>query len=216
MYDIPELRSYCPPTRGHASGRLCFSIYYEVPDRAFEYAARTWVEAVKRQESFGTKDEVRLLPVKTERDFKLAWGQIASGQGSRRVAAGSVFSHAEKTDDEDDGLEFKPGGRDDGTLGGREMDALPVLKWTSHGWLLLAGCNTGYAGSRGWTPAERFARRQQVVTVGQVGFAYFSCQWHRFGAKSPKNTRISLWAYRRGQNQWNGNGGRIPAQVVRP
>ena len=174
---------------------LCFAIYYKVADRAFERAAATWVA----QECGGrpTLSEV----VTTEADFKRAWDAVAlrARTANARVVLGQVFSHSSKGGDST-GLEFKPGGGDDGTLTQAEIQSMPVLPWAAGGRLVLSGCNSGLTGTRGWAPAGEFAKRQWVVTVGMAGYGYFSTSKEKYVAIKPEDSTIYLWAYKRGQN----------------
>jgi hypothetical protein len=126
-----------------------------------------------------------------------------------------VLSHASKQTDSNDGLEFVKDDTDDGTLKQGEISALDKLPWSTHGYLLLCGCNTGLAGARGWTPAQAFAARQGVPTLGQNGYAYFSKDWSSYTEKSAGDTKISLWAYQRGKNGMLGSGCRLLGRVFK-
>ena len=198
--------------------RLFFALYYHVPDRAFEYAARTWLDDMKRQEGASSGDSELFIGMSTESDFWLSWHTVSEQAVSSGldVVAGGIFSHASKQQGGNDGLEFQSDGDLDGTLTAAEILGLPVLPWAADGYLVLAGCNTGIGGQRKWVPAEVFARHQRVITVGQAGYAYFSKTWSSYAEKAPSHTRISLWAYRRGKNGVFGSGSRMEAGVFVP
>ena len=218
MYDITELAG----VRNRVCSiqpRLFFAIHYAKPggDRAFEFAAQTWLDSAKALEG-GPGDRYLLVPFSYESEFKLAWAEIAlrARKDGLLVQAGSVFSHASKQIDRNDGLEML-GREDDGTLKGPEILALPKLPWADSGaYLVLTGCNTGMQGKRGWAPASAFAQGQGVPTLGQAGFAYFSKLWPRYLQKSPGESRIVLWAYRRARNSLGGSGARIPGVLFHP
>jgi hypothetical protein len=219
MYDISELRRIRPETRVcPARPRLFFALYYKVADRAFEYAARTWLADIKRQEASASHDQELFIGMDTESDFWLAWQMVNdhATRGGLDVTAGSVFSHASKQAAGNDGLEFKSSDSHDGTLKPDEIRSLPVLPWASDGYLVLTGCNTGNGGDRSWTPAEVFCRSQHVITVGQTGYAYFSKTWSSYTEKLASDSNISLWAYKRGKNGMLGNGNRMDAAVFSP
>lgn len=195
---------------------LCFAIYYKVPDRAFERAADTWVS-----QECGTRLTLR-EGVTTEADFKRAWQAVAlrAAAANAQVVLGQVFSHASKGGNED-GLEFKPGDGDDGTLSQAEIQALPVLPWAAGGKLILSGCNSGLAGKRGWAPAGVFAKRQGVPTTGLAGYGYFSSDKAKYVQIKPADAAIYMWAYKRGQNAgaWDnvfGSGERMAGIEFKP
>jgi hypothetical protein len=124
-----------------------------------------------------------------------------------------VFSHASKDSPRQDGLEFRPGASDDGTIARGEIASMDVLPWHPEGALVLMGCNTGNLGTRGWCPASAFAARQKVRTLGQTGYSYFSKRWSSYDESSPADRNICLWAYKRGKNSTLGNGSRMPGRV---
>ncbi len=66
------------------------------------------------------------------------------------------------------------------------------------------------------TPVEVFAKSQNVLTIGQNGYGYFSKNWPSYSRISGTDTNIALWAYRRSANSYFGNGGRVPGVVFRP
>ncbi len=195
---------------------LCFAIYYKVPDRAFERAAATWVA-----QECGNRPVLTEV-VATEADFKRAWDAVAlrARTANARVVLGQVFSHSSKGGDST-GLEFKPGGGDDGTLTQAEIQSLPVLPWAAGGRLILSGCNSGLTGTRGWAPAGAFAKRQGVPTVGMAGYGYFSTDKDKYVEIKPADTTIYLWAYKRGKNDSYvgnlfGSGGRMAGVEFQP
>jgi hypothetical protein len=199
--------------------RIFFSIYYYVDDHAFRRAARTWKRCVKTEENFvGGVDQFSEHEVRTESGFKAAWKKVSdlANRTGGVVWVGQLFTHASKGSSED-GLEFKKSEQDDGTLTQKEIASLQKLPWDPEmGYLILSGCNTGKSGKRGWTPAEKFATNQKVLTVGQDGYGYFSKNWTSYSETSGSDSNIALWAYRRGKNSLMGNGGRVPGVIFRP
>lgn len=214
IYKLTELnRTF---NRSDASGkRVFFSIYYQVKDNAFSYAAKTWERIVKEQERFDMiKDKFMSFEVRTESDFKKAWQCIAvecSTSGST-VWVGNLLTHASKNEESSNGLEFKPLGSEDGTLTKIEIINLPKLPWSKSGYLLLSGCNTGKIGARGWCPAQEFARTQNILTLGQDGYSYFSNKWANY-ERADLGAPTCLWAYARSGNNYLGGGSRIKAKV---
>ncbi len=198
--------------------RLFFSIYFKVGDNAFKRAAESWRNVVKAQESFAGYDHFVEREISTEFEFKTAWQEIYQKaiNDNLIVWAGHLFTHSSKQTDGNDGLEFRRDDHDDGTLKRAEIAGLARLPWHTRGFLILAGCNSGIAGDRGWTPAGDFASGQQVTTLGQVGYGYFSKVWDDYSETSPSDSPIALWAYRRGKNGALGNGNRIPARIFTP
>jgi len=207
-----------------AATRLYFAIYYAVPDNAFKRAAETWAAEVRARDPAARtpgRVEVMLESVSTEADFKAAWQRIAdrSHNGSTIAIEGHLLTHASKGSSED-GLEFRRGGGDDGTLTKEDIEDLPAVNWDSgEGRLTLAGCNTGLAEDRGWTPAEIFAKSQGVPTEGQTGYAYFSdssSDYDEIDEDGTTSTTIYLWAFERGKNGAFGDGGRMPGRTFTP
>lgn len=193
-----------------------FAIYYTDAEHSFYRAARTW--ATEATGGVCTADSLLIEEmVATESDFMRAWTTVdtRSRAAGLQVVLGQVFSHASKGSS-NDGLEFRPSASDDGTLAQSEILALPKLNWAENARLILSGCNTGLAGTRGWTPAGVFSKSQKVHTIGQAGYSYFSqCQ----GAYVPINARattVYLWAYQRGKNGMFGSGGRMPGVLHFP
>ncbi|MBB4286055.1 hypothetical protein [Roseospira goensis] len=218
MYTITELTAATAPKRQDKTKYVFFALYYTVADNAFQYAARTWLDAVKTQRSFKAGTDVEVMTAfKTEKDFKQGWEQVdkTCKTAAATVAAGAVFSHASKQEGGGDGLEFIPEGSD-GTLIKTEIAVLPKLSWADGAYLLLASCNSGLSGQRGWSLSNQFAKRQGVVTLGQTGYAYFSKKWASYEEKGTSDTKIALWAYARGKNSPLGGGGRMLAQVSKP
>ena len=195
---------------------LYFAIYYDVPDRAFYRSAMTW-----GLETFGgvcrADTPFALEMVATETDFNRAWQSIADRAAAEglQVIEGLVASHASKGSP-NDGLEFRRGESDDGTLSQSEALALPKLPWAADGQLTLTGCNTGLAGTRGWTPASVFARGQGVKTVGMAGYGYFSTNKCTYSEISPNSQTVYLWAYKRARNGMFGGGERMPGITFEP
>jgi hypothetical protein len=195
---------------------LYFAIYYEVPDRAFYRAAWTW--AMETLGGTTTPDTYLVLePVATEADFRRAWETVdnESKRVEMPIAEGQIFSHASKGSNVD-GLEFRPGSDGDGTLSQSDVLGLPRLNWASDAQLVLTGCNTGLAGTRGWAPAGVFARRQGVTTIGQAGYGYFSTNRSAYSEINANSQTVYLWAYKRGRNGMLGGGGRMPGVVFAP
>jgi hypothetical protein len=193
-----------------------FAIYYDVPDRAFERAADTWQFEVTG--GVCSPDVLFLSEkVSTEADFKRAWMSIhlQASQAGQPVRQGQLFTHASKGS-ANDGLEFKGGGGEDGTLAQGEIGALAQMNWAEDGQLILSGCNTGLTGARGWNPGQVFATNQQVVTVGQAGYGYFSTSRDTYLTINDSSPIVYLWAYRRGQNGAFGGGGRMAGVVFNP
>jgi hypothetical protein len=214
MYTITELPAVTMPKREDKTKYIFFALYYTVADNAFQYAARTWLDAVKAQRGFKAGTDVEVMTAfKTEK----AWDQIDKKckTVSATVAAGGVFSHASKQEGGGDGLEFIPEG-DDGTLIKTEVAVMTKLPWSTEAYLLLASCNSGLTGKRGWSLSNQFAKRQGVITLGQAGYAYFSKKWATYTQKSTTDKKIALWAYSRGKNNAVGSGARILATVSKP
>lgn len=181
-----------------------FAICYVKPgdDRAFLRAANTFA---------ASNHPCQVYEIRTEADFKGTWKEILKKCQSEHleVVRLTIFSHASKGSDAD-GLEFQPEGTDDGTLNQSEILALEKLHWASNGELILASCNSGLTGKRGWAPAQVFAQSQQVLTIGMAGYAYFSKNVAKYEVTTPNDQTIYLWAYRRGRNGIFGGGGRMP------
>lgn len=182
-------------------------------------ASSTWLTETKKCNLFNARTDACIeIEVTTESDFKNAWSSIAhtAKQGRYTVWRGNIFSHASKQVEGNDGLEFTPDSEQNGTLQFREISRLQQLDWGNNAVLLLSGCNTGLTSGRGWSPAQAFATQQKVKTLGQKGFSYFSNSWENYSQKSPRDQRICLWAYERGQNGLLGGGRRISGQIFRP
>lgn len=221
MYQISELTGYRPTPRSACwvKPRLFFSLYYKVPDNAFKNAATTWKDVVKHQENFSTQEGDFFFEreIQSETDFKTAWDELNSKAvaGNFQVWVGHLLTHASKQTNSNDGLEFQSDVGNDGTLKQEEISKLMKLPWSEYGYLILAGCNTGLTGARGWSPAQTFALHQGVPTLGQAGYGYFSTDWNSYDEISSGDTRICLWAFRRGKNGAFGGGERIPATVYK-
>jgi len=211
MYVIDELSRACYP---RSSGRLFFSIFYKTQDDAFRVAAQTWRLSVISQEEFSPAvDGFLEKEVRTEGEFVNAWNSIRTMAQRRRLAvwAGHLLTHASKPDDSSGGLEFRPHG-DGRTLERHEITALVKLPWDNRGFLVLAGCNTGNIGRRGWCPAQSFAEAQGVPTLGQTGYGYFSRKWLSY---QDSDTGICLWAFHRGKNGALGSKAGMAARIFR-
>jgi hypothetical protein len=209
------------PTAAPAKRRLFFAIYYRVKDQAFKRAADTW-ERESRQ-AFQFKDGVDLflsIEVGSESEFKAAWKRIHSESRGKfaTVVQGQIFSHASKSGNgEQNGLEFTKDTDEDGTLLRAEIESLAPLNWDSRqGHLILSGCNSGLMGSRQWSPAEIFARTQEVMTTGQRGYAYFSPSPDKYVEINNNSTTVYLWAFKRRRNGWAGDGGRMDSVIFNP
>ena len=199
-----------------ATPGVYFAIYYQVDDNAFKRAAETWQFEV----TGGVCDPDVLFiseEVKSEADFKRAWLSVYNkvNEAGMPVILGQLFTHASKGS-ANDGLEFKPGDGEDGTLTSGEIGARPKLNWDTDGELILSGCNSGLAGARGWSPAQIFATNQKVKTTGLAGYGYFSTSKHTYSEISAGDQTIYLWAYRRGRNGTFGGGGRMAGIEFRP
>ncbi|MDY6994408.1 MAG: hypothetical protein SVR94_17630 [Pseudomonadota bacterium] len=226
MPNIPELTAFRknPPKVCFAQGRLFFTIHYKVKDNAFKRAAETWQKEVKLEEHFIPGHDVFIAKeVKNEAEFKAAWAEMAQTAQRKKLTvwAGNLLTHAWKDEESGDrGLEFRPvPEKEDGALRQAEIAVLEKLPWNNdYGYLILSGCNTGMIGQRGWTPAQAFAQRQQIITVGQKGFAYFSEKWEIYDRISDKDQKIYLWAYERSENLswWAALRLRIRATVYQP
>ncbi len=96
----------------------------------------------------------------------------------------------------DTGLEFP-----DGTLTRGGIERLARVRWDEHGLLLLFGCNTGvpHIGTR-WVPAQEFATRQGVTTLGQPGWADFSERKERYVRIDGRPGGVYLEAFWQGSN----------------
>lgn len=220
MYRYPEVTGQF--SQDVSAGRVFFALYYtKTPDNsdAFKRAAVTWLSVEKQRGGFRAGHDVEILQgFVTEGGFRAAWRQLLQGAGDLRVWRGAVFSHASFSifDGSDDGIEFSAGPNHDGTLKQSELIALPRLPWAGGGFLVLAGCNSGREGFRGWSPAGAMARSQQVPVLGQVGSAYFSKSWGQYQTVSRGDSRICLWAYQRGKNlPIIGSGRRLAGRVYR-
>lgn len=212
MYNITEFigRRSSTPQRCTITRRLFFVIYHKTGDDAFKFAALTWKKHIRRVEAFIPGHDVFFeREISTERELKKAWGMIyhMATLSRLQVHVGNLLTHASKQSNNHDGLEFRRNPNDqqldadnDGTLKKDEIRNLIRLPWGPYGHLILCGCNTGLNGQRGWSPAAVFAARQQVPTLGQAGYAYFSKNWENYATKSPTDRRICLWAYTGGRN----------------
>lgn len=220
MYEISELSTARPAQPAcWTFRRLFFSIYYCTPDNAFRRAAATWRRAVQTQEAFAPGTDLFIeREVVYETDFTNAWNEICciACRYCCQVWVGHVLTHSSKDHDGRDGLEFRSSGdaQQYHTLTRSEIAGLSRLPWSGdHGYLILAGCNTGFEGARGWCPARAFHSTQGIPVLGQQGYAYFSREWGSYAESAPADTSIALWAYRRGKNGTLGNGVRIRAKV---
>ncbi|MBL8232575.1 MAG: carboxypeptidase regulatory-like domain-containing protein [Bryobacterales bacterium] len=196
---------------------IYFAIYYKVPDGAFRRAAEHWKAELKTKPINPGTSKIIMHEVTTAAEFKAAWQDVynqAQAKGSG-VKDGRVFSHASKGEGED-GLEFKGGGGEDGTISKGELQSLPSLPWLPGAQLILHGCNTGVAAARGWTPAEVLAKSQKVRTVGQAGYAYFSQSYSTYVEWTNSSTVVYLWAYKRGKNGMIGGGARMEGKEFLP
>ncbi len=184
--------------------RLLFTIAYSVPDRAFERAAKTWLEEAKQRYDVDPQyDVVVEVTLRTESEFRDAWATIAQKalENEAVVVAGFLATHASK-DTREDGLEFDAApGNPDSTLSREDIARLDRLSWDQRaGHLVLGGCNTGATGTRGWSPATEFAKAQGVLTSGEPGFAYFSTKPDTFQPVSKGSQQVYLGAFRRKRN----------------
>lgn len=220
MYEFPELSTVrATQLACWTFRRLFFSIYYRTPDNAFRRAAATWRRAVQTQEAFNPGQDLFIeREVLYETDFTNAWNEICciACRCCCQVWVGHILTHSSKDEDGGDGLEFRRSGdaQQYHTLTRSEIVALPQLPWSrERGYLILAGCNTGLEGERGWCPARTFYSTQGVPVLGQQGYAYFSREWGSYTESAPTDTSIALWAYRRGKNGAFGDGARIRARV---
>ena len=181
-----------------------FSIYYQDdPAHSFERASNTWVSDTGSVAPSGEIISWLVEPFTTESDFKMAWSKIHSivTQNKGIIGKGQVFSHASKEPGSrgEEGIECRLLATD-GTITKAEIEALPRLNWDTRGVLILAGCNTGLKGKRGWSPAESFANTQKVKTIGQAGFAFFSEDPSVHKTISASSAKVYLWAFERRQN----------------
>jgi|GEM_PF-1588221 len=204
-----------------AKRRLFFAIYYRVKDHAFKRAAKTWEDETRLAFHFDdTKDLFLSIEVGSESEFKAAWKRVHTESKGKfaTVIQGQIFSHASKTgDSEQNGLEFKKDTSEDGTVMRNELEGLPPLDWDSkQGYLILSGCNSGLAGNRNWTPAERFAQTQKVRTTGQSGYAYFSSSRDSYVEINDASEVVYLWAYKRRRNGWSGSGQKMEGVTFTP
>jgi len=181
-------------------------IYYSnpitVPDSAFEKAGRTML---------GVAGDIRvsqeILAVTTREDLINVWNGVASQcrVNNALIRYCFLYTHASKEGSDLDGLEFA-GSSNQNTLTRDDILALAVLPFQAQdSELLLAGCNTGVTGTRGWSPAQAFRERQVARdVVGRSGYAYFSKDEFQYVATSPNDTAIYLNAYRRMRNGMGG------------
>lgn len=192
---------------------IYFAIYYlnekTDKDKAFERAATTWKREMEGKGVRPSFDEILVIGVKTETDFKNAWEKVrqkADDIGGA-VKEGHVFSHSsthlavvsEFRGDKSWGLEFVSSKTDDGTIEKEDLKKLAGLNWHPEGLLVLHGCNTGRT-NFGWRPAELFSATQGVRTLGQQGWAYFSKERDKYVEIDSQTQDIYLWAYYRGKN----------------
>lgn len=191
------------------TGRLDAYIYYTVPDKAFERAAR-W--AAKNNSA--DVEFVEFIGVKTRQDFINAWHGIhdqAQSNGAK-VEFVMTLTHASKGDGDLDGLEFASGpiGSGSSTLSRQDIINLPRLPWTDDGYMYLAACNSGNVGERGWDPAQAFFQSQGLWGVaGEKGYAYFSRKAAQYEESGPNDKELYLFAYNRMRNSPLGDGKRI-------
>jgi len=203
---------------------LYFAIYYKEEDDAFKLAANTWKNNIMSNKN---KDIHFFIDkeVETENDFKNAWKVLYKEATDKNmiVLEGRIFSHASKTDEtETDGLEFAPDLTNQAigsTLEYEEIKNLEVLPWSKSGQLILHGCNTGLERG-GWSPAQIFCNSQNVTTIGQAGYAYFSekdIEYIEFNGLS-QGESLFLWAYERRKNAFLllGSGEKIPGNKFTP
>lgn len=212
LFAILELVVATGPSRAQALQPLQVFIYYDVPDRAFERAARTTARGYEK-----TTVQV-FIKVKSKKDFLDAW-ESARKQASDTSTTDSgvwLLTHASKQTDAQDGLEFAGGAG--GTLTKDEIARLPKMPWTKGGGvrLHLCGCNTGLVGERGWCPAQVLAHSQGVAASGQTGYAYFSSDAETYKAITERDTTVFLRAYKRGRNGLTGDGRRMEEKVFQP
>jgi hypothetical protein len=212
MPALPEAIDQCRARERPTNPRLYFSIYYKLPndDGAFVRAAKTWEAEIYAKGFERGRDLLVSAQIFSETQFSSAWlyvNENAKASGSE-VVSGQIFSHASKGDALD-GLEFAVSGQhgEFHTVSRSELASLPRLPWAKEGFLILAGCNTGRVGTRGWCPAAVFASAQGVRTLGQVGYSYFSSTWQTYAEATPRHPATYLWAYHRRRNgfarRWN-------------
>jgi len=213
--------------------------------RSFERAAKTWERGLKASPAWNEKCDVVIMKgVKTAPEFKAAWTAIEKEVGERlknpkkytvpdpndtkktvectcdeHILEGRIFSHASNTGNA--GLEFVAGDKEDGTIDHKEIGQLEVLQWKpQEALLVLHSCNTGNkTDKRGKAVAEVFMDRQQVKVMGQTGTAYFSttdATYVTIEGKDAADQDVYLWAYNRGQNNWLGDGKKMPGITFTP
>ncbi len=213
MWQVTELIPFIGKQAVKPKKRLFFTIYYISDDNAFQRAASCWASEVKARHAFSQADDLFYeKQITTEANFIAAWNEIytkATKEGYE-VHAGNLLTHASKQDDRQDGLEFSGG-----TLTHLEIVGLQRLPWTSSGFLILSGCNTGRTQERSWARAHSFAMTQRVPTVGQTGYSYFSTQWPKYSRIGQSDNRICLWAYSRTGNGLFGSGERMSGIVFK-
>lgn len=200
--------------------RLIFGIYYRVADNAFKRALSTELALLKASvEWMPERDIIITKEVKHEDDFKGAWKDIhaESQAGNIEVIQGYVFTHASKPTGERSGLEFAPVNGADATLRRDEMESLEKMPWASYARLDMRGCNTGMTGERrAWSIAEVMAESQRVLTIGQMGYSYFSASRSEYVEINEQTLNVYLWAYHRKKNDHFGDGSMIPAKIYQP
>lgn len=220
-YDLSELPPGAFVPGGSLANPAAFALYYDDPKTpAFRAVARHWLESTGGG-PFDRGMPTFLMPVGTVTDFVMAWRRLESlcHDEGFSFARGAVFGHGSHAGGTEQGLEFRPGGGTDSTLGPGDVMSLPPLTWGPTGLLTLANCASGLPiASAGETIADIFARRQRVTTIGQRGWSSFSLTWERHTEMQGHEATVYLWAYETGSNTVKGLGTlskrRIPGHVA--
>ena len=115
----------------------------------------------------------KLIPVRTESDFKNQWNKIAN-KTKLEVDKVSIYSHAGKKS-----LYFQKSTTDDGSLSTHEANSLKILNYKDGAQINLMGCNSGVIdkdenGKVKANIASTFAKRQGVITTGSTNYTSFS------------------------------------------
>ena len=195
---------------------IYFAIYFlnpvSDPPKSFEKAANTWLDQQRwfrgREKQFGKKtgcDEYLAKGVTTREDFIKAWNEILASSdalekkchGSGKIAKGAWFGHSgfnSKTDEPEINLS-----KSDISIA--DIKGFAKLPWKDKATMTLFSCRSGIAGA-GMTLAGEFAKAQNVTTIGQKGYTYFSSDPAQDVPIKPDDKKIYLGAFVRRRNFW--------------
>ncbi|MDR2092960.1 MAG: hypothetical protein LBP58_06560 [Azoarcus sp.] len=210
-------------------GHVFFDIRYinaiKDPAQSFKKAAET----VKRKtRGGGSFDKYRSdvwwsFDVTSECDIKARWEELAKllQEFNMEVQEGHIFTHANKQDPKNAGLEFAEvvGCDQDATLKLREIEKMPKLKWSNRSILYLYGCRSGipidppginpFSEYNSLRIADYFFENQDMSRIVALqGFGYFSYSptvYQRIADDVNDTRDIYLAAFRRMRNVSDSN-----------